>query len=84
MLGFLRRLLNSADNRHEQHRAERAATVYGAAIGPRPTRQSHADFDEPVDRSGGLTEAELPLDSRYQAMKREEERRHEQADTELR
>jgi hypothetical protein len=84
MLGFLRRLLNGADNRHEQYRAERGATVYGAAIGPKPTRDSHADFEEPADRSGSLAEAELPVDSRHQAMEREERRRHGYGDAPLR
>ena len=43
MAGFLRRILQSLDFEHEQNRIERNATVFAAPIGPKPTRQTHAD-----------------------------------------
>ena len=74
MAGFLRRILRSLDFEHEQNRIERKATVFAAPIGPKPTRETHPDYVE-REPGGGLEEAEMSVDTRQAAIKRESRRR---------
>jgi hypothetical protein len=74
MAEFLRNLIGGLDNRHEEHRAERKATVFAAPIGPKPTRETHPDYVE-RESGCGLEEAEISVDARQAAIERESKRR---------
>ena len=74
MAGFLRKLIGGLDNRYEEYRAERKATVFAAPIGPKPTRETHPDYVE-CEPGGGLEEAEMSVGARQAAIERESKRR---------